>query len=605
VNLKLIIMKKIYVCLVGLLAAGTMMAQKNSPVLNGKKNPLIQEKAPKGVFAQPKGITLWSNDFSNQADWATGDAGSAGTPPHVSGDWSITTNASAAPVTALVPAAFTSVANGYAIINSDAEGATATQNAWIYYTGTIDLSATGPNGAQPFVVMTFEQTHRRYAESTFVIYSLDGGTTWQEVEVNADMTVNTNTTNPDQVQVNLTNQIGGQANVKIGFKYTGNYDWFWAVDDVKLTTPDDYDLEMTGAYWGSTGFWGARLPYYQIPLAQLTTIDFGGIVSNLGALDQTDVVFTASLTGGAYTGTSAASTVVAGSLDTLDVTTPLTPPATVANHVVNLAVSSGATDAAPANNAVASAATISVNNFVYARDKGTLASGSFNQGQGFEVGNIFDMYAAATLRGIDVVIHPQAVAGAEMYVKLYSIDPATGDFLFVDESAPYALTTANLGQKITLTLSGPVQLNADEAYLIVAGSNGDGGATDDLIVGTAGVSEAQTSYYFDMTDQTWYYTTSTPMVRMNFDPVLSINEVVNAFGLNVYPNPANEVINVSLSKSTNATISVVDVAGKVVKTSSINGLTSTINASDLTNGVYYVTITDGTSVATEKVVIKK
>jgi hypothetical protein len=177
--------------------------------------------------------------------------------------------------------------------------------------------------------------------------------------------------------------------------------------------------------------------------------------------------------------------------------------------------------------------------------------------------------------------------------------------VFVDESAPYSLTTANLGQKITLTLSGPVQLNANESYLIVAGSNGDGGATDDLIVGTAGVSEAQTSYYLDLTDNTWYYTTSTPMVRMNFDPVLSINEVENSFGLNVYPNPANEVINVSLSKSTNATISVVDVAGKVVKTSSINGLTSSINASDLTNGVYYVTITDGTSVATEKVVIKK
>ena len=127
-------------------------------------------------------------------------------------------------------------------------------------------------------------------------------------------TINTNTTNPDQVQVNLSNQIGGQANVKIGFKYTGNYDWFWAVDDVKLTTPDDYDLEMTNVYWGSTGFWGARLPYYQIPLAQLTTIDFGGIVSNLGALDQNDVVFTASLTGGAYTGTSAASTILAVSI---------------------------------------------------------------------------------------------------------------------------------------------------------------------------------------------------------------------------------------------------------------------------------------------------
>ncbi|MBM3184912.1 MAG: T9SS type A sorting domain-containing protein [Bacteroidetes bacterium] len=597
-------MKKIYVCLVGLLAAGTVMAQKNSPVVNGKKNPFIGEKAPKGVFAQPKGITLWQNDFSVQTDWATGNAGSTGTPPHSAGDWTITTNASAAPVAALNPAAFTSVANGYAIIDSDAEGQSATQNAWIYYTGTIDLSATGPNGDQPFVVINFQQTHRRYAESTYVIYSLDGGATWQEVEVNATQTQNTNTSNPSTVQVNMSNQIGGQANVKIGFKYTGNYDWFWAVDDVKLMTPDDYDLEMTGAHWGSTGSWDVRLPYYQIPLAQLTTIDIGGIVSNLGALDQTDVVFTASLTAGGAIGTSAPSTVVAGSADTLDITTPLTPPATVANHVVNLAASSGATDAAPTNNAITNAATISVNNYIYARDKGTLASGSYNQGQGFEVGNIFDIYAAATLKGIDVVIHPQAVAGAEMYVKLYSINP-TGDFVFVDESTPYALTTANLGQKITLALSGPVQLNANESYLIVAGSNGDGGATDDLIVGTAGVSEALTSFYYDMTNTTWYYTTSTPMVRMNFDPIVSVNEVENTFGLSVYPNPANEVINISLNKSTNATISVVDVAGKVVKTSSINGLTSSINASDLTNGVYYVTITDGTSVATEKVVIKK
>jgi len=454
--------------------------------------------------------------------------------------------------------------------------------------------------------MSFEQTHRRYAESTFVIYSLDGGTTWQEVEVNADMATNTNTTNPDQLQVNLSSQIGNQASVKIGFKYVGQWDWFWAVDDVKLSTPDDYDLEMTNVYWGSTGFWGARLPYYQIPIAQIAPIDFGGIVSNLGALDQTDVVFTASLTGGAYTGTSAAGTIVAGSLDTLDVTTPLTPPATVANHVVNLAATSGATDAVPANNAITNAATISVNNFIYARDGGTVSGGSFNAGDGFEVGNIFDMVTTADLKGIDVVINSAAVAGAEMFVKLYSIDPATGDFVYVDESNPRILTAADLGQKITLTLmNGAQTLNGGESYLVVAGSNGDGGATNDLVVGTSGLSEAQTTFYFDMTDQTWYYTTATPMVRMNFDPVLSVNEVENAFGLAVYPNPASDVITVSLNKATTATISIVDLAGKVVKTSSMNGLTTSINTSELSNGVYHVTITDGTTVATEKVVIKK
>lgn len=591
-------MKKIYVCLVGLLATGTLVAQKNSPVLNGKNNSFIQEKAPKGVFAQPKGVTLWSNDFSVPTDWATSND-PAGTPPHTAGDWAITTDLNAIPRAELAPAAHTTAANGYALIDSDGAGGTATQNATIYFNGTIDLTG------QAQVVMTFEQSHRRYAESTFVVYSTDGGTTWNEVEVNAGMTVNTNTTNPAQVQVNLSAQIGNFSNVKIGFKYTGAWDWFWAVDDVKISTPDDYDLEMTNVYWGSTGFWGARLPYYQIPLAQLTAINFGGIVSNLGALNQTDVVFTAALASGAYTGTSAPSTVLAGTYDTLEVTAPVTPPAVVTNHVVNLSATSAATDAAPANNAITSAATIAVNDYVYARDNGTIASGSYNAGLSFEVGNIFDMVTTADLTAINVVINSVAVAGAQMFVKLYSIDPATGDFIYVDESNPYTLTTANLGQTVSLPfINGAATLNAGESYLVVAGSLGDGGASNDLVVGTAGVSEAQTSFYLDEAG-TWFYTTSTPMVRMNFDPSASINEVENAFGLNVYPNPASDVINVTLNKEVTATINVVDVTGKVVKTSTINGTTTSINTAGLSSGVYYVNITDGTSVSTEKVVIKK
>ncbi|HBW86446.1 MAG TPA: hypothetical protein DEF82_06830, partial [Crocinitomicaceae bacterium] len=434
------------------------------------------------------------------------------------------------------------------------------------------------------------------------IYSLDGGATWGEVEVNANQTVNTNTTNPAQVQIDLSSVIGGQAAVHIGFKYTGQYDWFWAVDDVKLMEPDDYDLAIVGAYWGSTGFWGARLPYYKIPLAQIAPIDFSGIVSNLGAITQNDVVFTAALTSGAYTGTSAPGILANGATDTLDATTQLTPPSTVANHVVNLAVTSSATDAAPANNAITNAATISVNNNIYARDLGTVASGSYNQGQGFEVGNIFDMYASADLSTIDLFVNAAAVAGAEIYVKLYSIDATTGDFVFVDESAPYTLTAANLGQTISLPLSAPVTLNANESYLVVAGSNGDAGASNDLVVGTAGVSEAQTSFYFDMTDQTWYYTTSTPMVRMNFSPA-NVEEV-NTVNLSVYPNPASDVITVS-STLTEGTITVTDVAGKLVKSTELNDLSTSINTTGLNNGVYYVTVTNGSVTSTEKVVVKK
>ncbi|MFN5734659.1 MAG: hypothetical protein ACK444_01295, partial [Flavobacteriales bacterium] len=183
--------------------------------------------------------------------------------------------------------------------------------ATIVYTQNIDLTG------QPNVLLMFEQSHRRYAESTYVLWSIDGGATWQEVEVNADMNVNTNTTNPAAAQVNLSNEIGGQSQVRIGFKYTGQYDWFWAVDDVKLSTPDDYDIAVSGIYWGSTGAWGARLPYYQIPTSQVTAIDFSGIISNLGALNQ-DVTFGVQTTG--YTGSSAATNITAFTSDTVDCT---------------------------------------------------------------------------------------------------------------------------------------------------------------------------------------------------------------------------------------------------------------------------------------------
>ena len=95
------------------------------------------------------------------------------------------------------------------------------------------------------------------------------------------------------------------------------------------------------------------------------------------------------------------------------------------------------------------------------------------------------------------------------------------------------------------------------------------------------------------------------MVRMNFDPSVGVNEVENNLGLRVFPNPANEVINISLNKEVSATLTLLDVSGKVIKTQELNGISTSINTASLNSGVYFVTINDGTSVSTQKVVIKK
>jgi hypothetical protein len=154
-------------------------------------------------------------------------------------------------------------------------------------------------------------------------------------------------------------------------------------------------------------------------------------------------------------------------------------------------------------------------------------------------------------------------------------------------------------------------LNAGESYLLVAGSNGDGGATNDLVVGTAGPAPIQTCYYYDMTDLTWYYTTSQPMVRMNFDPALGVNEANNTFGLEVAPNPAADATSITFTvkNTSDASITVIDMAGKVVANQTLSGVNGTqvveINTSTLNSGMYTVNVTANGTTVCKKLAIRK
>ena len=604
-------MKKIYICLLGFFTASAFTAQvqnSNFSPLERKNSHLVGQIKPSKLTQNTKETILWSNSFNTPSDWVINNT--AGTPGL---GWEFSSNPAAIPVTQLSPFASTTAANGFLFVNSDANSTADFDGSPIVTTAT--TSATINLTGQPVVRLRYQHNFRWWHDTRGVSVSADNGATWTDFEMsneNQYSLPNQNAGNPEQTVIDISSIAGNQAQVKIRFYYNDNdyWAWYWAVDDVALFVPEDNDLVMLGGYWGSTGAWGARLPYYQIPLSQLAPLDVAGIVKNYGALDQNDVVFTAALASGVWSGSSAPEAVLTGATDTISLTAALTPPPIVATHVINMSVSSSATDAVPADNSILAAASVSVNNFIYARDKGTATNGTYNAGDGFEAGNVFDIYAAANLSGIDAYIATNAVAGAEVYAKLYSVDPSAtttaAAFVFVDESTPYILTAADLGQKITLALSaGAAPLSAGVSYVVVLGSYGDGGATNDLVISTAGVSEASTSYYYDMTNSTWYYTTSTPMVRMNFDPSVGVNEVEDNLGLRVFPNPANEVINISLNKEVSATLTLLDVSGKVVRTQAINGISTSINTASLNSGVYFVTINDGTSVSTQKVVIKK
>jgi len=66
----------------------------------------------------------------------------------------------------------------------------------------------------------------------------------------------------------------------------------------------------------------------------------------------------------------------------------------------------------------------------------------------------------------------------------------------------------------------------------------------------------------------------------------------NASGINLYPNPATNVINISNLPANATQISIADIAGKPVKTAQTTSSLLTISLDNVTAGMYFYTVTD-------------
>jgi hypothetical protein len=72
---------------------------------------------------------------------------------------------------------------------------------------------------------------------------------------------------------------------------------------------------------------------------------------------------------------------------------------------------------------------------------------------------------------------------------------------------------------------------------------------------------------------------------INLDLCTSVNEVQNDDLASIYPNPAKNILNVNLENN-NATFTVFDLTGKIVRTEQLINKTNAIDVTDLTNGFY-------------------
>jgi hypothetical protein len=84
-------------------------------------------------------------------------------------------------------------------------------------------------------------------------------------------------------------------------------------------------------------------------------------------------------------------------------------------------------------------------------------------------------------------------------------------------------------------------------------------------------------------------------------PTAGVNENALA-NLSVYPNPANDVVNVTVDALV-SNVAIVDLNGRTVKSVKFDGVAqASVNVSDLASGVYMMTISSDKGITTKKIV---
>lgn len=560
---------------------------------------------------------FFTNDFSDSNDW-TIDPSSNGQ------DWVLGTNVPVGQYSAPMGAiASTSAANGYAMYDSDGIGSSGgTQDATITFNGYVDCSNN------PYVNINFESYHRQFDEQIFVDISNDG-VSWVQYQVDVNLPSNQTSANPNLVSIDISATAGGQPTVYFRFHYEGGWDYAWMVDDVSFTqTPDNLittNNEVIGGFWidyanyspaGLNSIVG--LDYTVTPLSQLANHPYviEAYIKNEGVSEQ-HVVLNYNVTGAStYSGTSQMQ-ILTNQQDSVFAASPSFSPNTIGTYSVEIW---GEADSAGVGTTITNSdiviKNIEVTNYIYGKDLGDSNPGSYILGGIEDQNHIttrYEMYANEQLYALRAFISDESDVGAEVKAIIYELDTtASSGVVFLAESDNYTIAPQDLGNWIDIPFISPISLISGFAYEF--GIVGFNNPSLESHIGTAGTSLYNGEHsLFDeqgLSSQsagvpTWYYITSTPMVRMNFDPSLiaSVSNIENGI-FNVYPNPSGGSFTISLDKDKQYDVRINNALGQTILSTVTNKMNTKIDLSSFDKGIYMVELQDENAIYTDKVIIE-
>lgn len=626
--------KLLLLAVIGL--TGTAAFAQNARPANVRQDARIEDHTHFNAPAQnrPESTSaLWSFNFSNTAGMSVvrGSAASGSSPWYV-------TSAMPSNLSGFGTTLNSTSGAPFAIINSDSFASGVQDDYLILKVGANLTSNVG-------VQLRFQHFFRRFLEEHKVQVSNDS-VNWTTVyNSNGIIPTNTTITNVTNQRFNISAVAGGQANVWIRFHYVGQWDWFWAIDDIEVDNLPGNDLTLENYSAVNQNFLGF---YGRYPSNQLAdSLFFEGAVQNFGLNSQPNVKINTKIerTGNVlFNNNSAVSTMASGVRDTFvsSANFPLSAMNATGAYTITIAATSDSTDGTPIDNSVTfpigvTDTVMSVLAPTIARAT-TLGTLSFtNNADGVILASMIELSEADTITAIRLNLGV-SVPGAVITVSVRDTNGlATGNyadplsFSTLIESESYTLTAADTAAgfvdiAIPTSLFGTPQNRVLQpgAYYVAAELISNAGANHVRIVDDL-TYESFMPFYSSIiflptppnASARWYTNGVGVGVSGVFGRVAStssVSELDNrTFKFNhIYPNPAKNEVNVSfrLKESANVTIRVRDLAGRIVAESNEGmlfegGHKSTIELNSLNAGMYFVELNANGAVASQKLVVTK
>lgn len=600
----MIIMKKIYILLGAMLVSGVGLAQ--SPWAVGSYDFAPNDKhAPGAITFIRKDIevdqdrtTYYNENFeSGFGAWTAAiQTGTAGFGLTSTGHQNTPSN------TYQMPPLASSTPTQWVLLDSDADGTSYTNpEAATLTAGPLDLSAaTGMT-----VAMEFEQFFAEWQPPTgetedHLFLGISGdGSTWTEVEINEGAGRSARP-NPEVVSWDITDEIVGiEGNVYLRFRWEGAWNYGWQIDNVCVTDIPDKDLTIIDTYRTYSSQSG--IVYSQIPQAHTESLVIGAIIRNVGHEDLTGVAFDyevfdpsmTSVAAGTASGTVSLSNM---EQDTLLEDTGFTP-STLGNYTIVWSPVSVEGDDNSANDTVTDDH-LMVTEYTYATDydEGTpvgIIGYPLLTNEAF-FGGIYDFQISDVLSGIDVKIaNNSGNVGEVITYGIYQYNAGLGDWDEYDVNYnAYSLQAGDIGNWITISTSSILPVDNGELYMITVGQ---------LAEPADPIFEQQGDIGFDYIQgrdedgaNRGFFNRLAPMVRPRIVDVTGVEEEVLSDEFYVFPNPAENHVNVfiSLTDAENTTINVLDLSGKVINTLNLGVVegdkTVSVGLDGLSSGVYFI-----------------